>query len=310
MQLATQRRRERDLARLVGREPHHDGLRRIGGEDLTRVTNALCSNCTRGHGLGQVQFAAILRHLAVKRKLDRKIAQAAGSSGCTCRSCRARRAAARRRSCRQCRNRRIAGSDFSPFGLRLSYGSPDQSVSSFRSIRSFFTPPQTMPPSRPLPITDASVQRLAGRRYQSVSGFPGPSTAPVTATPSDSPALPATRTPLANKASKPLSSIVAATCVQPVAVRHWVRESLVADDESQRVAGMSVQQETIATARRDLVHDSPAQTGGGTNPRFDGGALGEIELVPGNDRQAADATIDGRYPAFCVVLRAAPQPAA
>src|ERR1700733_16300714 len=46
-------------------------------------------------------------------------------------------------------------------------GAPDQAVDSVRAIRSFATPPKSIPPILPFPMGRASSQRLASLLYQS-----------------------------------------------------------------------------------------------------------------------------------------------
>src|ERR1039458_113665 len=66
-------------------------------------------------------------------------------------------------------SRRTSARYFGPLGsLPPAAGKPDQSVSSFRKMRSSGTPPNTIAPNRPLPMGKPSTLFSAGLRYQSV----------------------------------------------------------------------------------------------------------------------------------------------
>lgn len=64
---------------------------------------------------------------------------------------------------------RISGRLLRPWGLAGSYGPPAHTVSSLSWSRSVSVPPNTMAPSRPLPMGSASSHAAAGRGYQRVS---------------------------------------------------------------------------------------------------------------------------------------------
>ena len=285
MQLATQRRGERDLAGLVARNPHDDGLRRIGGEDFPQVANTLALELHARHGLRQIQFAAILLHVAADRKVDGKIAQrlvalvvravhvaldeplcgpvvAGNEESANC--------GQRLQSVRVQVVVRLAGPErvLVQIDSLLFHAAPNHAAESAIANHGGLRPASrraTMPERERLPRSLHGALHGRTIRFDRGAGDPH----------------------AINEQGRQTGLVDRRRHVRPpVAVRQRAGESFVADDESKRVAGMRVQQETIAAAGGDLVDDSPDHAGVGPNPRFEGGALGEIELLPGHDRQA------------------------
>src|ERR1039457_3361334 len=71
------------------------------------------------------------------------------------------------------RRRRTSGIAAAPAGVLRSRFSPAQIVYSLSWMGSEGTPPKTIAPRRPLPMGRASVQAVAGWRYQRTSGLLG-----------------------------------------------------------------------------------------------------------------------------------------
>ena len=75
MQLRVQRRRERNVSRMIAGQPQNDGLRRAGGEHFAGVANATAHELHANDALFKVQFAPIGRHFAADRKVNLQIAE-------------------------------------------------------------------------------------------------------------------------------------------------------------------------------------------------------------------------------------------